>query len=82
MQTRMERIDTLKMLRRSDVIFPKGWDNGDPIRLRQSKIIRWCLSQDPVTRAGPLDLLRSELLPTAVQEEYIADTLALLGEQL
>jgi len=78
-ETRMERIDILKALRRPEIVFPHGWDETDPKRARQGKIIRWCLSHDPVKRAGPLDLLRSDLLPAAVQDEYIADTLALLG---
>jgi hypothetical protein len=76
----MERIDILKALRRPEIVFPHGWDESDPKRARQGKIIRWCLSHDPVKRAGPLDLLRSELLPAAVQDDYISDTLALLGK--
>ena len=81
MQTRMERIDILKVLRRPETVFPHGWDESDLKRSRQGRIIRWCLAHDPVKRAGPLDLLRSDLLPAAVQAENIADTLSLLCEQ-
>lgn len=81
-KTRMERIEILKALRRPEIVFPSGWDESDPKRARQGKIIRWCLSHDPVKRAGPLDLLRSDLLPAAVQDEYITDALALIGKAL
>lgn len=74
----MERLELLKAIRRSEVLFPAGWRESDPARQRQGKIVRWCLSHDPTKRAGPLDLLRSDLLPPAVQDEYITDTLALL----
>lgn len=78
MKTRMERIDTLKALRRPEIHFPTDWDESDPNRIRQGRLIRWCLSHDPSKRVGPLELLRSDLLPAAVQDEYISDTLALL----
>lgn len=76
----MERLDLLKSIRRPEIIFPPGWKESDPAKQRQGKIARWCLSHDPTKRAGPLDLLRSDLLPPAVQDEYITDTLALLCE--
>lgn len=78
-QTRMERLELLKAIRRPEISLPVGWKDQDPARQRQGRIIKWCLSHDPTKRAGPTDLLRSELLPPAVQDEYITDTLALLG---
>lgn len=79
-KTRMERLELLRAIRRPDIVLPTGWRESDTAKQRQSKIVRWCLAHDPTKRASPLDLLRSDLLPPAVQDEYITDTLALLGK--
>lgn len=76
----MERIDIITKLRRPAIMFPPEWNDQDPKYLRKGKIIRWCLAHEPSKRAGPLDLLRSDLLPPAVQDEYITDTLKLLSK--
>lgn len=79
-QTRMERLDVLKAMRRPEIVFPSSWDDSDPKRVRHSKIIKWCLASDPAKRAAPSELLQSSLLPAVVHDEHISDTLALLAK--
>lgn len=77
----MERIEILKQLRKPDIVFPSGWNDSDTRLSRKKQLIKWCLAHDPSQRAGPLELLRSDLLPPAVQDEYISDTLNHISQQ-
>jgi len=76
-KTGMERISVIRDLRSPDVCFPKGWNEAQ--MPAQTKIIRMLLSHDPSSRPSPLELLKSELLPPKMEDEYIAECLRLLS---
>jgi translation initiation factor 2-alpha kinase 4 len=76
-KTGMERISVLRDLRSADVCLPKGWNEAQ--MTAQTKVIRALLSHDPAARPSPLDLLKSELLPPKMEDEYIAECLRLLS---
>lgn len=76
-KTGMERIQTIRDLRLPDVSFPKGWNEAQ--LPAQTKIIRRMLSHDPAERPSPLELLKSDLLPPKMEDEYIAECMRLLS---
>ncbi|GAA99251.1 uncharacterized protein L969DRAFT_48259 [Mixia osmundae IAM 14324] len=78
MKTGMERIHIIKHLRTPEVVFPDDWPAyGDA---RQTRIIQWLLSHDPAARASPADLLKSDLLPSAIVDETLQEILRILSQ--
>ncbi|MCO5566088.1 hypothetical protein L7F22_019764 [Adiantum nelumboides] len=76
-KTGMERIQILRDLRSKEVRFPEGWNEAQ--MPAQTKILRKLLSHDPNERLSPLELLKSELLPPKMEDEYIAECMRLLS---
>lgn len=76
-KTGMERISVIRDLRSTEVSFPKGWNEAQ--MPAQTKIIRMLLDHDPARRPSPLELLKSDLLPPKMEDEYIAECLRLLS---
>jgi translation initiation factor 2-alpha kinase 4 len=76
-KTGMERIQILRDLRLPDVRFPAAWDESQ--YPAQTKILRKMLSHNPAERPSPLELLKSDLLPPKMEDEYIAECMRLLS---
>lgn len=76
-KTGMERIGVVRDLRSEEVIFPKGWNEAQ--MPAQTKVIQWLLNHDPSRRPTALELLKSELLPPKLEDEYIAECLRLMS---
>lgn len=76
-KTGMERIGVIRDLRSSLICFPKGWNEAQ--LSAQTKVIRTLLNHDPALRPSPLELLKSDLLPPKMEDEYIAECLRLLS---
>lgn len=76
-KTGMERIQILRDLRSKEVRFPDGWNEAQ--MPAQTKILRKLLSHDPNERLSPLELLKSDLLPPKMEDEYIAECMRLLS---
>lgn len=69
--TAHERFEVLTDLRQNHV-FPEGFELSHP---RQCQIIRWLLQGHPDDRPSALELLRSDLLPPKMEDEYMKDAL-------
>ncbi|KTW27062.1 hypothetical protein T552_02554 [Pneumocystis carinii B80] len=76
-KTTMERIKTILNLRDSNIIFPSKFPSNK--FSNQKHIITWLLQHDPKTRPTSFQLLRSELLPPKVEDEYIRESLHTLA---
>lgn len=74
--TRMERIETLKNIRKPEVLLPPRWKGKD----KEVAIIRRLLSHDPSERPSARVLLESNFLPPALVEERVADVVKLLRQ--
>ena len=70
-------LQILRDLRRPEIVFPASWNTSK--MPRQTAIVSWLLSHDPVKRASPLDLLQSDLLPPAGIDEALEGALRRVG---
>lgn len=76
-KTGMERIGIIRDLRLPEVRFPVGWNEAQ--FAAQTKLLQRMLSHNPTDRPSPLEILKSDLLPPKMEDEYIAECLRLLS---
>eukprot|EP01113_Clastostelium_recurvatum_P042340 TRINITY_DN6857_c0_g1_i2.p1 TRINITY_DN6857_c0_g1~~TRINITY_DN6857_c0_g1_i2.p1 ORF type:complete len:1461 (+),score=371.59 TRINITY_DN6857_c0_g1_i2:29-4411(+) len=69
-----ERIAVLTDLRNKSE-FPPDFERSHP---RQAKIIRWLLQLDPDRRPNAMELLRSDLMPPRLEDEYMRNTMRVI----
>ncbi|CCJ29957.1 unnamed protein product [Pneumocystis jirovecii] len=76
-KTSMERIKTILNLRDPNIIFPLKFPSNK--FSNQKHIISWLLQHDPKTRPTSFQLLRCDMLPPKVEDEYIRESLHTLA---
>ncbi|CAD6903567.1 unnamed protein product, partial [Tilletia controversa] len=75
--TGMERVAVLKDLRLEQIKFPASWP-GDELAV-QTTILRSLLNHNEDQRPTPVALLKSELLPPKLEDDYIEECLRLMS---
>ncbi|KAE8214839.1 hypothetical protein CF327_g1805 [Tilletia walkeri] len=75
--TGMERVAVLKELRLEQINFPAAWP-GDELSA-QTTILRLLLNHNEDQRPTPVALLKSELLPPKLEDDYIEECLRLMS---
>jgi len=70
--TGMERADVLTALRQKEPVFPKDFEKQFP---KQAKLIFWMLTADPDSRPTTQDILKSDLMPTKMEDAKILEVL-------
>lgn len=76
-RTGMERILLIRELRDANVSLPAVWPHT---KLEmQTALIRQMLDHDPDRRPSPLEILKSDLLPPKMEDEYIEECLRLMA---
>ncbi|PWY99241.1 Serine/threonine-protein kinase [Testicularia cyperi] len=76
-RTGMERILLIRELRNASVTFPAAWPHAKLDK--QTALIRQMLDHDPDRRPSPLEILKSDLLPPKMEDEYIEECLRLMA---
>ncbi|KDN44887.1 Serine/threonine-protein kinase [Tilletiaria anomala UBC 951] len=74
--TGMERVAVLRELRTEEITLPSAWPFDD--QAPQTKIVRWLLNHRAEARPSPMELLKSDLLPLKLEDEYIDECLRLM----
>ncbi|GAC92821.1 hypothetical protein PHSY_000377 [Pseudozyma hubeiensis SY62] len=76
-RTGMERILLIRELRDHSIGLPAVWPHS---KLEsQTALIRQMLDHDPDRRPSPLEILKSDLLPPKMEDEYIEECLRLMA---
>ncbi|TKY88600.1 hypothetical protein EX895_002589 [Sporisorium graminicola] len=75
--TGMERILLIRELRDRDIGLPAVWPHSK--LEKQTALIRQMLDHDPDRRPSPLEILKSDLLPPKMEDEYIEECLRLMA---
>ncbi|KAN0065323.1 eukaryotic translation initiation factor 2-alpha kinase [Thecaphora frezii] len=76
-RTGMERILLIRELRTPSVTFPSAWPRTR--YEKQTTLIQQMLDHNPDRRPSPLEILRSDLLPPKMEDEYIEECLRLMA---
>ncbi|EST09153.1 Protein kinase domain protein [Kalmanozyma brasiliensis GHG001] len=76
-RTGMERILLIRELRDREVVLPASWPHSK--LEKQTALIRQMLDHDPDRRPSPLEILKSDLLPPKMEDEYIEECLRLMA---
>lgn len=76
-RTGMERILLIRELRDSGISLPAVWPHSK--LEKQTTLIRQMLDHDPDRRPSPLEILKSDLLPPKMEDEYIEECLRLMA---
>ncbi|GAK67722.1 kinase-like protein [Moesziomyces antarcticus] len=76
-RTGMERILLIRELRNQGVGLPAVWPHAK--LEKQTALIRKMLDHDPDRRPSPLEILKSDLLPPKMEDEYIEECLRLMA---
>ncbi|EPQ30765.1 uncharacterized protein PFL1_01666 [Pseudozyma flocculosa PF-1] len=76
-RTGMERILLIRELRNPTVSFPAAWPRAKLDK--QTALIKQMLDHNPDRRPSPLEILRSDLLPPKMEDEYIEECLRLMA---
>ncbi|KAJ1025843.1 hypothetical protein NDA16_002469 [Ustilago loliicola] len=76
-RTGMERILLIRELRDPRVGLPAVWPHSK--LEQQTALIRQMLDHDPDRRLSPLEILKSDLLPPKMEDEYIEECLRLMA---
>ncbi|KAJ1593892.1 hypothetical protein NDA11_006353 [Ustilago hordei] len=76
-RTGMERILLIRELRDPSVGLPAVWPHSK--LEKQTALIRQMLDHDPERRPSPLEILKSDLLPPKMEDEYIEECLRLMA---
>ncbi|SPO23931.1 related to GCN2 - ser/thr protein kinase [Ustilago trichophora] len=76
-RTGMERILLIRELRDPGVGLPAVWPHSK--LEKQTALIRQMLDHDPDRRPSPLEILKSDLLPPKMEDEYIEECLRLMA---
>ncbi|SPO24266.1 related to GCN2 - ser/thr protein kinase [Ustilago trichophora] len=76
-RTGMERILLIRELRNRGVGLPAVWPHSK--LEKQTALIRQMLDHDPDRRPSPLEILKSDLLPPKMEDDYIEECLRLMA---
>ncbi|SNX86378.1 related to GCN2 - ser/thr protein kinase [Melanopsichium pennsylvanicum] len=76
-RTGMERILLIRELRDRSIGLPAVWPHNK--LEKQTTLIRQMLDHDPDRRPSPLEILKSDLLPPKMEDEYIEECLRLMA---
>ncbi len=76
-RTGMERILLIRELRDRNIGLPAVWPHSK--LEQQTALIRQMLDHDPDRRPSPLEILKSDLLPPKMEDEYIEECLRLMA---
>eukprot|EP00026_Physarum_polycephalum_P000981 Phypoly_transcript_00982.p1 GENE.Phypoly_transcript_00982~~Phypoly_transcript_00982.p1 ORF type:complete len:1261 (+),score=184.22 Phypoly_transcript_00982:51-3785(+) len=71
-----ERVALLNDLRNNNK-FPPGFEQSHP---RQARIIRWLMNKDPNLRPTAQELLKSDLMPPKMEDEYMRHAMRVLTQ--
>lgn len=71
-----ERVEILSNLR-NNMLFPPNFEDTHP---RQARIIRWLMQRDPNLRPTAQDLLKSDLMPPKMEDEYMRHAMRVLTQ--
>ncbi len=76
-KTGMERVSVLRDLRQPDVKLPTSWPFAADSA--ETKVVNWLLTHKASERPTPIELLRSELLPSKLEDDYLEECLRLMA---
>lgn len=75
--TGMERILLIRELRTPSISLPSSWPRSK--YEKQTALIRQMLDHNPDQRPSPVEILKSDLLPPKMEDEYIEECLRLMS---